>query len=51
LALILGKLGFGGEIWPRRRGDSGGALLESPDVVPAVAGATAVVAERAPSDD
>ena len=51
LALILGKVGFGGEIWPRRRGDSGDAPLESPAVAPAAAGATAVVAERPPSDD
>jgi ribose transport system permease protein len=47
LALILGKVGFGGEIWPRRRGTSGGAPLESLDVAPAAA----VVAENAPSDD
>jgi ribose transport system permease protein len=47
LALILGKVGLGGEIWPRRRGTSGGAPLESLDVAPAAA----VVAENAPSDD
>jgi ribose transport system permease protein len=51
LALILGKVGFGGEIWPRRRDDSGDAPLESPTVAPAAAGATAMVAERPPSDD
>jgi ribose transport system permease protein len=49
LALVLGKVGLGGEIWPRRRGTPGGTPLESLDVAPAAAGA--VVAESAPSDD
>jgi len=47
LALILGKVGFGGAIWPRRGGMSGGAPPESLDV----AGAGTGVAESAPSED
>jgi ribose transport system permease protein len=50
LALILGKIGFGGQIWPRRgRGVPGGASPESLDAAPAVAVA-ADVAESTPSD-
>jgi ribose transport system permease protein len=46
LALILGKVGFGGEIWPRRRGISGGAPPQSLDVAPTAAAAV----DSAPSD-
>jgi len=46
LALILGKVGFGGEIWPRRRGISGGAPPQSLDVAPPAAAAV----DSAPSD-
>jgi ribose transport system permease protein len=46
LALILGKVGFGGEIWPRRRGTSGGAPPLSVDVAPTAAAAV----DSAPSD-
>jgi ribose transport system permease protein len=48
LALILGKVGFGGEIWQRRRAMSGGAPPESQDVA---SSAAAMVAESASLDD
>jgi ribose transport system permease protein len=46
LALILGKVGFGGEIWPRRRSISGGAPPQSLGVAPTAAAAV----DSAPSD-
>jgi ribose transport system permease protein len=49
LALILGKVGFGGAIWPRRGSMSGGAPPESLDV--AGARTRTGVAESAPSED
>jgi ribose transport system permease protein len=49
LALILGRVGLGGEIWPRRRAMSGGA---PPDPEGLVTGAAAAMsAEGAPLDD
>jgi ribose transport system permease protein len=48
LALIMGKIGFGGAIsWPRRHGMSGSAPPESRDVPPA---APAVAAESTSAD-
>jgi ribose transport system permease protein len=49
LALIMGKVGFGGAIWPGRHGTSGSAPPEPQDVPPAVA--AAVAAERTARDD
>lgn len=48
LALIMGKIGFGGAIWPRRHGMSGSAPPESHDMPPAAA---AVAVESTSRDD